>query len=824
MKWLKKRYEEIKSKFLKTKLVKESKSAFLKLKSRYFRARCHYIQFYECFPIQEKCILLESDHGKKINGNIFYILQYLCENEKFRDWEIFVSSTAKSRKSIRALLDSYGFNQVQLITHGLRMYFKLLARAKYLINDNTFHPAFIKKEGQIYFNTWHGTPLKSLGRGMLSDRHLIGNQQKNFIDSDFILFPNAHTRDVLIQDFMLENLSKAVEVYGGYPRNTVFFDKERQIKLKEEYNPEGKRLYTYMPTYRGNWVKGGTDKNEVYLKYFLFELDKHLTDDEILYLNLHPTALKKVDFKNYKHIKNFPTNLETYDFLNIVDCLITDYSSVFFDFVNTGKKIVLFPYDEEEYWAERGMYLNLNELPFPKVYDLHSLLLELRKEKNYDDSEFIKTFCPYENKDATRKLCDFIFNNRRDELFFKENKSNGKENVLIYVGNLAQNGITSSIRNLLNRLDLEKRNYFLSFIAGKVGNNQSTLATFPKGVNYVSIMGEMNLTMLERIVRYAWNKKLIPTFCYMKWVKKRIQEEWLRCFGNIRFDSVIQFSGYESEVILMYSQFQGKKAIFVHNNMVQEIKVKGNQRRDVLQYVYPLFDKVALITQDLRVPTKEIAGSDHNFVVSKNVIDDKSIREKALLPIELNPQITTVYPSEARLYEILASKNKKFINIGRFSPEKGQLRLLEAFASVLKEYPDIYLVVIGGNSFREDYEKVKQHIAKLNLEESVLLIKNIPNPFPVLAQCDYLVLSSFHEGLPVVFAEADILGKPCVSTHIPGPASFMQQYNGMLVENSVQGIVQGMVDLLNAKGRLLTIDYNAYNQEAVEAFENVLRG
>ena len=80
--------------------------------------------------------------------------------------------------------------------------------------------------------------------------------------------------------------------------------------------------------------------------------------------------------------------------------MITDYSSVFFDFACTRRKIVLFPYDKEEYLETRGMYFDMDELPFPQVFDVPELVEELRSEKNYDDSEFIRKFNAYDCPNA----------------------------------------------------------------------------------------------------------------------------------------------------------------------------------------------------------------------------------------------------------------------------------------------------------------------------------------------------------------------------------------------------------------------------------------
>ena len=100
-----------------------------------------------------------------------------------------------------------------------------------------------------------------------------------------------------------------------------------------------------MPIRRGS--SGNPDaKAEAYLQYYLYQLDKHLRDDEILYLKIHPSARKNIKFNTFTHIKNCPQNYVTYDVLNCGDVLVTDYSSIMYDFALTRKKIVLFTFDE----------------------------------------------------------------------------------------------------------------------------------------------------------------------------------------------------------------------------------------------------------------------------------------------------------------------------------------------------------------------------------------------------------------------------------------------------------------------------------------------
>ena len=317
-------------------------------------------------PIDNKKILLEAQHGGEISGNIFYILKELSTSEEYKSFDLYLSCKTDSKRKIKNILDSYGIENVRLVTMFSPKYMKTAASAKYLFNDNTFLPFFTKKEGQVYLNTWHGTPLKTLGKGIKNSMHNIGNTQKNFVCADYLLYPNEYTMEHMVKDYMLENLAKGKCLLGGYPRNTVFFDTERRSLLREKFGGENTRIYAYMPTWRGTVSNINESANNELRNYF-DELDGKLQENEILYVNLHPIANKDLDFSRYSKIKKFPENLETYDFLNCTDCLITDYSSVFFDYAVTGNKCILFAYDEEEYFAERGVYKPLTNFLSQKL-------------------------------------------------------------------------------------------------------------------------------------------------------------------------------------------------------------------------------------------------------------------------------------------------------------------------------------------------------------------------------------------------------------------------------------------------------------------------
>lgn len=802
-------------------LVQKSKKVYANLRDPWWRAKKKFIKIYEQTSVDDHLILLEASHGSVVSGNIFYMLRYLTSSEKYKDYKIYVTARASLVNVFEKVFEFYGIENVNITVLASEEYFVLLNSAKYLINDTTFSPYFTKKEGQVYLNTWHGTPLKALGRGVRSEPHVIGNVQKNLVSADYILFPNEHTKDALIKDYMLDNISPGSYVMCGYPRNEAFFDNSRRAQIRAELELEGNRVYVYMPTYRGAVQKGWTPKNTHYLNYYLFELDKQLKENEILYVKLHPLAKKDVDFKQFKNIRCVPAEYETYDFLNAADVLVTDYSSVFFDYACSGRKIVLFTYDREEYLNDRGMYLDMDDLPFPQVYGVDDLLRELRSEKNYRDEEFLEQFCKYECGTVSQKLCDRVILGEDTGLTVEKIPDNGKENVLIYAGNLSGNGITTSLRSLLNAVDLDKRNYYVCFYTERVKKFVDTIHTFPEKAKLFVFTGEPNLTVQDLIVRKAFRKKWLKAKTYMSVAGKRVRQGLDRNLGCARFDQVIQFNGYEQDVILALSTFDGPRTIYVHNDMVNEIRTKGNQRWDVLNYAYNHYDHVAVVTEDIIAPTKELSGRTDNIMVTKNLINYDTILEKAQMDIALDPVTKSNVPEE-ELIRILHSDSECFINVGRFAPEKGHERLVSAFASYYKNHPDSYLIIMGGYSLNGIYDKLCQQIRSCGLEGHVVLLENVSNPYPIIKACDYFVLSSLYEGFGLVLVEADILGLPVVSTDITGPRGFMQKHGGTLVEDSEAGILKGMEMLHSGQIGTLGVDYAQYNREAVAQFEAVM--
>lgn len=780
-----------------------------------------YLKYIKQLKIKENDILIEPQQGRTINGNMFYIIKELTTNEEYSKYKVYVTLKDNAIDSAKRILEYNKIENIEIINYLSKEYYKLLATSKYLITDTSFLPFFIKRDEQVILNTWHGTPLKCLGKKSKSDYSNIGNVQKNFIVSDYLLYPNEYTRQHLIEDYMLENICKAKTILSGYPRNTAFFDSNSRRKIREELNIDDKEILAYMPTWRESRTEEEVARNVEIITNNLIKIEKELKENQILYVNLHPLDKKLVDFQLFNKIKQFPEKYETYQFLNIADCLITDYSSVFFDFAITKRKIILFCYDEEDYLSTRGLYFDFNELPFTKVKSIDKLINAINSEKKYDEEEFLQKYCSYDNIETTKKVCETVILHRNSDLIIEEIKDNKKENILIYVGNLAKNGITSSIRNLLYNIDTNEKNYYLTFSSNKIRNNKEQLLTFPSNVKYIATTGITNMTILQKVQFILYKKNLLPLNIFKKTITKVYKPEIKRLYGNVKFDSVVQFCGYEYKKILLYSVFDGNTVIYVHSDMENEIKTRKIQHRKTLQYAYNAYKKVAIVNKDLTTPTANISKRTDNIYVANNIINYKGVIEKAKASDVEFDENTESNKTLEELKKILDdSNNKKFITIGRFSPEKGHDRLIKAFNKLYKENSNIYLIIIGGTG--KKYEDTMKLINKMSAKDNIIAIKSVSNPYVILKKCDYFVLSSYYEGFGLVIAEADILKKPVISTDVIGPRGFLKENNGTLVENNENGLYNGMKKMLNNDVTAMNVDYEKYNQNAIKEFYKLI--
>lgn len=773
-----------------------------------YYAHCYYKK-----GIKEDLILVESKNGGDLAGNMFHILKEVTSHS-YKDYKVVLSCTVKKRQEVKDRLDKYQINNYTFVETNTYEYYKTLATAKYLFTDTTFTRAYLKKEGQVITNTWHGTPLKYMGRDVLDRAYAMGNVQRNLLYADYLVYPNEFMKEKMVSAYELDKAYEGTILNEGYPRNSVFFDPNAGSNIRRELGIEDKKIFIYMPTWRGTLTNKNTGHLLAVTEYLLDELDTKLTDDQIVYVKLHPFISKGLDISKYTHIKDYPSQYDAYEFMNTCDGLITDYSSVFYDFANTGKKIILWAYDESDYLGERGVYVDINDYPFPVVKRVDELVREINLPKNYDDTAFRKECCTYDGPDAAKRICAHVI--KGEKVCKEERFQHTKPKVLMYGSALAQNGLTTSLLNLFHNIDTTKREYFVSFTEMAVKKQPLRVSKIPRSVSIMPMASDANFTILEALAYLMYFKKDIDNKFTKKYLDRLYKRELVKHFGGVKFDYMIQFAGYEKKIINMFQRFDGPRFIYVHNDMVAEIKTRGNQHKLTLESAYQNYDKVAVVTQDIVPATVEISHRKDNIVVVNNCHAHLDIRRRAEEPVAFDPG-TACNVSFEELEELLNSDKKKFITIGRFSPEKGHQMLMEAYEEFAKTHPDTALIIIGGHGVL--WKNTFKYATDSKAE--IITIRAMSNPMPILKRCDLFILSSVYEGLGLTMLEADALGIPSMSTDIVGPQGFMREFGGYLVEPSKEGLMKGMEAFMEGKVKAMNVDYDAYNKRAVAQFESL---
>lgn len=495
-------------------------------------ARHAYIDYLLTLPVDEKLCILEARNGRAIDGNIYYILRELLSGPEYQNLKLYlVSENESCEAAMRRKLQNLPEATARITFVRLRSedYYRVMACAGFIVNDATIGNFFIKKEGQVYLNTWHGTPLKTMGRKVTHEPHAAGNVQKNFIVADYLLYPSDYMMEHMVEDYMLAGISGAQVLMGGYPRNSVFFDEVQRQAVRSRIASEGEKIYAYMPTWRPSLVGSELDR-------VLSEIDAELESGETMFVNVHPLAEESVDFSRYSRIRRFPEDIENYALLNAADALLTDYSSVFYDFAVTRRKIVLLTYDEEEYFAARGLYEPISALPFPQVKTVREAMEELRSPVGYEDEAFLRKYCRYEGADAAKVLCREVFAGECN----MEHRSipGGGRNVLVYGGDLAPGARTDEVLRYLADPDKPEANYLLTFNRKDLEERSEILLHLPEGINYIGRAGNMLLSSEEQAVKDRYEKGSIPFEEYWEKVRPAFARERKRFYGDMRIDEI----------------------------------------------------------------------------------------------------------------------------------------------------------------------------------------------------------------------------------------------------------------------------------------------
>lgn len=341
----------------------------------YFTRRC---------KLNEKRVLFLSDSRDHISGNFEYIYNYLKENNPDYELKTHLKKSLKTKRKFKEKI----------------LLLKDIASSKYILVDDFYpliYPLKIRKDAKL-IQVWHAMgAFKTVGYSR--------NKSKEGYKSSSLTHKN-YTDTIVSSENIRKNYAEAfgidiekVHPYG-VPRTDIFYsDKYKRDIRKQLYQKypqfKNKKVILFAPTFRGNGQK------TAYYDYSLIDFNlikKKFSKDYVFLVKMHPfiKKLPDIDFENDDFYYNLSNEREINDLLFITDILITDYSSVIFEYSFFKKPVIFYIPDYENYDGSRGFYYPFSKYTYGDIAKNNKELINLIENSKVNKKklqEFFDYFC-----------------------------------------------------------------------------------------------------------------------------------------------------------------------------------------------------------------------------------------------------------------------------------------------------------------------------------------------------------------------------------------------------------------------------------------------
>lgn len=334
--------------------------------------------------------------------------------------------------------------------------------------------------------------------------------------------------------------------------------------------------------------------------------------------------------------------------------------------------------------------------------------------------------------------------------------------ILFFMDTLSGGGAEKVLQTLVNNMDQQEFDITVHTL-----NEVDPTRYLAPGIRYKAV----------NRCKTAWGRKL---FSY--WLRLCAELKWLYPL-YMKDDYDIEVAYLECGPTKILAGSTNKKALklaWVHCDLEKKEGIAAQAER--LKTYYKAYDKAVCVSENVKESFARLFGDTPEAVVLHNVVDEAEILEKAHAFLPERPEVPT------------------FAAVGRLSYEKGNDRLLEACRLLHTDGFDFRLWIIGEGPERDKLESL---IREYNLEQCVKLWGFQTNPYPYMAEADFMVVPSRFEGFSTVVTEALILGKPVVTTPCSGMRELLgdSEY-GLITEDSVEGIYSGIRRMLDEPGQM----------------------
>lgn len=299
----------------------------------------------------DKLILFNSFAGRKFDDSPKAIFDVMKVDPRFKDYKIVWAFHQPEKHEVEG---------VEKIKTDELHYFKVaLAARVWITNSSVERGLNFTGKHTLYFNTWHGTPMKKMGTDIGSENASFGSKGENHFD---VMMSQGHFEtDVFSRSF---GVPKEKFLEAGLPRNDVLanYTEEQRQTIRSKLNiQKGQTVILYCPTFR-EYEKDENLGVVMTPPIDLMKWEQKLGNKYVFFMRAHYEVSKVMQIEDNDFVRNMTDYSDLNDLYIAADILISDYSSVFFDYSITGKPMLHFCYDYDKYSSKRGMYFDIREM------------------------------------------------------------------------------------------------------------------------------------------------------------------------------------------------------------------------------------------------------------------------------------------------------------------------------------------------------------------------------------------------------------------------------------------------------------------------------
>lgn len=339
-------------------------------------------------PVKRRRVTFITLTSERLTGDFALISDYIKSEDSTVELKFILTRFQKTL-----------LGDLQYFFNCLYQLFLINSSRVVILNDNNYVVSNFKRKEVKVIQIWHACgAVKKFGNDI--------DRQYEIRNYDYVIAGSDAWKSVYARSF---GVSEEQVLPLGVARTDILQDSEWRRKAEERlYNKypvmQNRYVILYVPTFRGNIIDG--------LGYEHLNLEKVLRDlpeDTVILYRMHP-LLKKVSLGEDERIINVAED-DLNELYTAADCLVTDYSSVVFDFSVMRKKILLYVPDLEEYRQERGLNIPLEDIPGEICKNRQELVRALQK-RTYSVDEldrFHRQYAEYLDGHSTERIGRFIF-------------------------------------------------------------------------------------------------------------------------------------------------------------------------------------------------------------------------------------------------------------------------------------------------------------------------------------------------------------------------------------------------------------------------------